>query len=76
MRREISASRFKARCFGLMDQVAPDGDVLVITRNGRPVAEPHPFAHSGRVSPFGLHRDIQLLGDVVASLDEPWEALR
>lgn len=76
MRHEISASQFKARCLGLMDQVARDGDVIVITKNGRPVAELHPCSSSRRASPFGLHRDLQLLGDVVAPLDEPWDALR
>lgn len=76
MRREISASQFKARCLGLMDQVARDGDVLVITKNGRPVAELHPCSRAGHVSPFGLHPDTELLGDVLAPLDEPWDALR
>jgi prevent-host-death family protein len=38
----ISASQFKARCLGLMDQVAASGEVLVITKNGQPVAELHP----------------------------------
>ena len=37
----ISASQFKARCLGLMDQVAASGEVLVITKNGQPVAELH-----------------------------------
>jgi prevent-host-death family protein len=76
VRREISASQFKARCLGLMDQVARDGDVLVITKNGRPVAELHPCAGSRPMSPFGLHPDLELLGDVVAPLDESWDALR
>ena len=69
MRREISAGPFKARCLGLMDQLAQDGDGLVITKNGRPVAELHPCSRSGQVSPLGLHRDLKLLGDVVAPLD-------
>jgi prevent-host-death family protein len=42
MTRQISASQFKARCLGLMDDVAASGDVLVITKNGQPVAELHP----------------------------------
>ena len=75
MRREISASQFKARCLGLMDEVARDGDVLVITKNGRPVAELHPCSRSRAVSPYGLHAELELLGDVVAPLDEPWEVL-
>jgi prevent-host-death family protein len=76
MRRTISASQFKARCLGLMDQVARDGDVLVITKNGRPVAELHPCSRARPVSPFGLHPDLELLGDVLSPLDEPWDALR
>jgi len=34
----ITASQFKARCLALMDQVAATGEVLLITKNGRPVA--------------------------------------
>ena len=66
MRREISASQFKARCLGLMDEVAQGGDVLVITKNGKPVAELHPCRQERRSSPFGLHRETELIGDVMA----------
>ena len=76
MRREISASQFKARCLGLMDQVARDGEVPVITRNRHPVAELHPCSGERRVSPFGLHPDTVLIGDVMTPLDEPWDVLR
>lgn len=75
MRREISASQFKARCLGLMDEVAQGGDVLVITKNGKPVAELHPCRQERRSSPFGLHRETELIGDVMAPLEEPWDAL-
>ena len=50
----ISASQFKARCLGLMDQVAATGEVLVITKKGHPVAElpagpsPQPLRSSSR----------------------------
>ena len=39
MQQQISASQFKARCLALMDDVARSGEPLVITKNGRPVAE-------------------------------------
>ena len=42
MTQRISASQFKARCLGLMDQVALSGEPLLITKNGEPVAELHP----------------------------------
>lgn len=70
----ISASQFKARCLGLMDQVAATGEVLVITKNGQPVAELHPCTPARRSSPFGLHRAIQIHGDVIAPIDVAWAA--
>jgi prevent-host-death family protein len=71
----ISASQFKARCLGLMDQVAASGEVLVITKNGQPVAELHPCAPARRSSPFGLHPGVELHGDLLAPIDSPWTAL-
>jgi prevent-host-death family protein len=75
MTQQISASQFKARCLGLMDAVAASGEVLVITKNGEPVAELHPARAARRRSPFGLHPTTRLTGDVLAPLDEPWDAL-
>jgi len=71
----ISASQFKARCLGLMDQVAATGEVVVITKNGQPVAELHPCAAARRPSPFGLHPAVQIHADVLAPIDAHWAAL-
>ncbi len=73
---QISASKFKACCLSLMDEVASSGKVLVITKNGKPVAELHPCRGQLRSSPFGLHPQLQLLGDVIKPLDEPWAVLQ
>jgi prevent-host-death family protein len=68
---EISASKFKAQCLGLLDRVAETGEELVVTKRGRPVA---------RVVP--VEEPPSLLGSVtyhvsddelVAPLDEPWD---
>ena len=75
MAQTISASQFKARCLGLMDQVAATGEVWVITKNGRPVAELHPCPPPRRPSPFGLHPGVEIHGDVVAPIDTPCAAL-
>jgi len=72
----ITASQFKARCLALMDQVAATGEVLLITKNGRPVAELHPCAATRRPSPFGLHPDLQLHGDVISPIEASWAALQ
>ena len=36
--RTMKASEFKARCLKLMDEVAENGEEIVITKNGRPTA--------------------------------------
>jgi antitoxin (DNA-binding transcriptional repressor) of toxin-antitoxin stability system len=59
-----------------MDEVASSGNVLAITKNGKPVAELHPCRDQLRSSPFGQHPQLQLLGDVIKPLDEPWAALQ
>lgn len=70
----IKASEFKAKCLGLMDEVARTGDPVVITKNGKPVAMLAPYGKK-RASLAGLHRgSIEILGDIVSPLDEPWEA--
>ena len=37
--RIIKASEFKAKCLKLMDEVAENGEEIVITKNGKPVAK-------------------------------------
>lgn len=73
--RTIKASEFNARCLKLMDEVAASGEVVEITKHGRPVARLVPTP-AGRSSPFGLHRGRgRVLGDIVgpiAELDD-WE---
>jgi len=36
---EIPATKFKATCLDLMDRVAATGEVVVITKHGRPIAK-------------------------------------
>ncbi len=76
----IKASEFKAQCLKLMDEVAQTGEPLVITKNGRPVAQLGPVPQLEPVASkpstlFGLHRgQIHIKGDIVGPLDEAWEA--
>ncbi len=73
--RTIKASEFKAKCLELMDEVAKTGTPLVITKHGRPVAQLGPVV-TRPASLAGAHRgQISIKGDIVAPLDEPWEAL-
>jgi prevent-host-death family protein len=72
----IQASVFKAQCLALMDRVAESGETLIVTKNGRPVAELRPYS-GGRVdSPFGLHPKLTICGDILSPIDDDaWSAL-
>jgi prevent-host-death family protein len=40
--RLVTATRFKAQCLGLLDEVARTGKTLVVTKHGKPVARVSP----------------------------------
>lgn len=42
IRKEITATQFKAHCLRLLDQVAESGETLVVTKHGQPVARVEP----------------------------------
>ncbi len=72
----IKASEFKAKCLALMDKVASSGQPLVITKNGKPVAEIRPYSGKRVESPFGLHPNLRITGDIITPVAEKdWEVL-
>ncbi len=72
----IKASEFKAKCLQLMDEVAQTGRPVVITKNGRPVAQLGPVV-SRPATLAGAHRGkIAIVGDILAPVDSDWEAAR
>lgn len=72
----IQASEFKARCLALMDDVARSGVVLVVTMNGRPIAELRPYSGGRSVSPFGLHSGLEITGDIISPVEDgAWKVL-
>jgi prevent-host-death family protein len=74
--RTMKASEFKAKCLKLMDEVAQSGEPLVVTKNGRPIAQLSPISRERR-SIWGLHKgQIEILGDIIAPIDVEWEADR
>jgi prevent-host-death family protein len=71
----IQASEFKAKCLALMDQVAATGEGILITKNGKPVAELRPPSNPRPKSPFGLHKGmIKIAGDIISPIDVKWDA--
>ena len=70
----MSATEFRAKCLGLIDEVAETGREIVITKRGKPVARLVQYRRR-RGAPFGLHRDqIRIHGDIGAPIDVEWGA--
>jgi prevent-host-death family protein len=71
---QLGVSDFKAKCLGILDQVASKGDVLIITKHGRPIARVTPIS-----SPRKFTRDRwkgvgKIKGDIVRFNEaEFWE---
>lgn len=70
--RTVSASQFKAKCLGMLDEVAATGEEIVITKRGRPVARvlaaDEPVSLRGSVS-FDVSDD-----ELIKPLDVEWDA--
>ena len=72
--RTIEASEFKAKFLKLMDEVAENGEEIVITKNGRPTARLVAYRQKPK-SWFGADRDkLEILGDIISPIDVEWEA--
>lgn len=71
----IKASEFKAKCLAIMDEVARTGVPVLVTKNGRPVAElgPHRPRQKGGVGVWKGRLIVK--GDIVSPIDVRWEAL-
>ncbi len=74
----IEASEFKAKCLALMDEVARTGETIVITKNGKPIAELHPHRKPRAKSLIGLHKGQgKIKGDIISPIGaELWNALK
>ncbi len=70
--RTIKASEFKAKCLKLMDEVAENGEEIVITKNGRPTAKLVAYREKPKTW-FGRDRGkLEILGDIVAPMPAEW----
>jgi prevent-host-death family protein len=76
MTKAIKASEFKAKCLALLDEVAASGDRLVITKNGKPVADLVPH-RATKPNAFGLFKgQMEITGDIISPIDVEWEAMK
>jgi prevent-host-death family protein len=75
MSRIIKASEFKAKCLAVMDEVERTRQSVVITKNGKPVADLVPHNPKKREL-WGILKDEMFIeGDIISPIDVEWEAL-
>lgn len=72
---QIPAGEFKARCLALLSAVSETGEILEITKRGKPVARVVPIEPAPKRRP-PLPGSILWQGDIVSPLGEVWEADR
>lgn len=68
----MTASRFKAQCLALLDDVASTGSPLLVTKHGRPVARVVPIE-----PPRSLRGSVKFIAsddELVEPLTESWDA--
>ena len=75
--KEVNAAEFKAKCLAILDEVAEQGESVMILKRGKPVAQlipPSPCAH--QFPQQELMGSVSILGDVVSPTlpAEEWEA--
>ncbi|HVY48804.1 MAG TPA: type II toxin-antitoxin system prevent-host-death family antitoxin [Minicystis sp.] len=75
--RTMTAAEFKAKCLKVMDDVARTGRPVVVTKRGRPVVTLGPVAPENPNAVIGFMRGrVEILGDILAPVDAPWDVER
>jgi len=67
MPRTLKASECKAKFLGVLDEVSLGRERVIVTKNGRPVAEIVPYVEKPATLRGALKESITILGD----LDDP-----
>ena len=74
MKQHIAAGEFKAKCLHLLDEVQRTRQELIITKRGQPVARLVPAQQDIPVLFGRMKGTVEILGDIVASTGEQWQA--
>jgi prevent-host-death family protein len=72
----IKASEFKAKCLALMDEVQRTGVPVVITKNGKPVAELVPHRMKKKSLQGIWKGQVEITGDIMSPIEVEWDALK
>lgn len=70
----IGAGEFKARCLALLDEVAREYEVIIVTKRGKPVARLCPMAPMDKRAGQTLKASIVNETDLVSPIEAGWES--
>lgn len=69
----LPVTEFKAKCLRLLNDVEKNGDRIVITKRGRPVAKVERAVAEIPKLEGSWKGKVKILGDIVNFTDDPWE---
>ncbi|MCU1320610.1 MAG: Prevent-host-death protein [Acidobacteriaceae bacterium] len=65
----IAASKFKATCLAVMDEVQAKREPVIVTKNGKPVAQLVPMPLDGPDPIFGFYKGkLEIVGDIMSPI--------
>jgi prevent-host-death family protein len=70
----VKASEFKAKCLQVMDEVAATGTPVIITKNGKPVAQLGPVPGKPATLVGRYKHMLGATGDLIAPAEEDWDS--
>jgi len=71
----MSASKFKATCLAVLDEVARQKTRIIITKRGKPIAEVIPYEPD--LEQMALKDTVTFMGDLISPVAlEDWEVLK
>ncbi|MBS0220251.1 MAG: type II toxin-antitoxin system prevent-host-death family antitoxin [Proteobacteria bacterium] len=76
MTKTMKASECKAKFLGVLDEVATRHERVIVTKNGKPVAEIVPFVEKPKSIIGALKGAVTIMGDLDEPTDKDWEALK
>ncbi len=76
MTKTMKASECKAKFLGVLDEVAATHERVIVTKNGKPVAEIVPFVEKPKSIIGALKGSVTIMGDLDEPTGEDWEVLK
>ncbi|MBW8308068.1 MAG: type II toxin-antitoxin system Phd/YefM family antitoxin [Candidatus Paracaedibacteraceae bacterium] len=71
---QIGIGEFKAKCLKLMDENQLKRETIIITKRGKPIAKVTAYEQEPIRARGWMAGTVQILGDIVESTGEKWDA--